>query len=48
MEQGDVAVSVAAEIADLDEEEQAEVIAKGEKEILKAAKEILRKAEDEG
>lgn len=40
MAAGKVAVSTAAEIADLPKQEQAEVVARGEKEILAKAKEI--------
>jgi len=40
VEQGKVSVSAAADIATLDKDEQAEVVAKGEKEILQKAKEI--------
>lgn len=40
VEQGQVSVSAAADIATLTVDEQAEVVAKGEKEILAAAKEI--------
>lgn len=37
---GEIAVSTAATIAELPKEEQAEIVARGEKEILEAAKEI--------
>ena len=40
VEQGAVSVSAAADVATLEKEEQAEVVAKGEKEILAKAKEI--------
>lgn len=40
VEHGEVSVSAAAEIAELPQEEQTEVIARGEKEILQRAKEI--------
>lgn len=43
VEQGQVSVSAAADIATLTVDEQAEVVAKGEKEILAAAKEIRAK-----
>ncbi len=47
VERGEVAVSAAAEVAQLSKEEQVEVVARGEREILKAAKEIrARKNED--
>ena len=40
MDRGEVAVSTAAIVAELPKEEQKEIVAKGEKEILKAANEI--------
>jgi len=40
VQEGKVSVSAAADIATLPEEDQVEVVAKGEKEILAAAKEI--------
>lgn len=40
VEQGQVSVSAAADVATLSREEQAEVVAKGEREILEKAKEI--------
>jgi N6-adenosine-specific RNA methylase IME4 len=40
MDAGTVSVSAAADVASLPKEEQAEIVAKGEKEILAAAKEI--------
>lgn len=43
VQSGEVKVSVAAEVATLPKEEQAEIVAKGEKEILAAAKEIKAK-----
>jgi N6-adenosine-specific RNA methylase IME4 len=46
VERGEVSVSAAADIASLTKEEQCEQVARGEKEILKAAKEIrARKSE---
>lgn len=46
VEQGKVSVSAAADVATLPKQEQAEIVAKGEKEILEAAKRIrLQKAE---
>jgi hypothetical protein len=45
--QGEVAVSTAAVIADLPKKEQSEIVAKGEKEILSAAKEIKAKKLEE-
>jgi ParB-like chromosome segregation protein Spo0J len=46
VEQGKVSVSAAADVATLPRQEQAEIVAKGEKEILEAAKRIrLQKAE---
>jgi len=46
VEAGNIAVSVAAVVADLPAEEQREIVARGEAEILRAAKEIkLRKSE---
>lgn len=43
MDSGNVSISAAAAVATLPKEEQADVVAKGEKEILKAAKEIRAK-----
>ncbi len=43
VDQGDIAVSTAAEVASLPIEEQQEVVAKGEEEILRVSKEIKRK-----
>jgi N6-adenosine-specific RNA methylase IME4/ParB-like chromosome segregation protein Spo0J len=46
VEQGKVSVSAAADVATLPKQEQAEIVAKGEREILEAAKRIrLQKAE---
>lgn len=47
VERGEVAVSTAAVITELPKEEQAEVIAKGEKEILAKAKEIRQAKTDQ-
>lgn len=49
VEEGKVSVSAAAEVASLPKEEQAEIVAKGEKEVLAKAKEIKdrQKAERE-
>jgi N6-adenosine-specific RNA methylase IME4/ParB-like chromosome segregation protein Spo0J len=46
VERGDVAVSTAADIADLELEEQREVVARGEKEILQAAKQIRARKQE--
>ncbi|KAF0248710.1 MAG: MT-A70 family protein, partial [bacterium] len=46
VEQGQVAVSTAALIAEVPAAEQKEIVAKGEKEILKAAKEIRAQKEE--
>jgi N6-adenosine-specific RNA methylase IME4 len=47
VEQGDVAVSTAADVAELPQDEQVELVARGEKEIVAAAKEIrARKAKE--
>lgn len=43
VEQGKVSVSAAADVATLPKQEQAEIVAKGEKEILEAAKRIRAK-----
>lgn len=43
VERNEVSVSVAATISELEEPEQQEIVAKGEKEILQAAKEIRAK-----
>lgn len=40
VDRGEVAVSTAATIAELPKKEQVEIVARGEKEILQAAKEI--------
>lgn len=47
VERGDIAVSTAAEVAELPKAKQAEVVARGEIEILKAAKEIRAKKNEE-
>jgi N6-adenosine-specific RNA methylase IME4 len=43
VERGQVSVSAAADVATLPQEQQAEIVAKGEKDILAAAKEIREK-----
>src|SRR6478672_6332103 len=46
VEQGSVSVSAAADIASLAPDQQREIVARGEREILKAAKEIRAKKAD--
>ncbi len=47
VERGDVAVSTAADVAELPRQQQAEIVAKGEIEILKAAKKIRAERNEE-
>jgi N6-adenosine-specific RNA methylase IME4 len=47
VESGRVSVSAAADVAELPKEEQREIVAKGEKEILEAAKQIRAKKSEE-
>lgn len=47
VESGRVSVSAAADVAELPKEEQREIVAKGEKEILEAAKQIRAKKAEE-
>jgi hypothetical protein len=47
VESGDVAVSTAADLATLPSEQQAEIVARGEREILRTAKEIRARATEQ-